>query len=442
MMKAACDAGPCPGRWTLLHCFRFMITFPCRCSHVFNLTEDQAGGMIQCPRCGLLNDVPRLSDLAGLAADGTIKLDELAQIPEADRLAQVSRAFARRPPGAEEIDLRPTIEEVERVGDTPPAGGRPPRLKPKYDPVTGELIRPLDVRIDHAADAAPVPLARRALTYSAGESIRPLNAVRLLLELFQPVNFFVIFIIMVACVLMEVLAMFSGYLMLLVGLPFWVLDLPLAALLLAHYGNVIDDTGREGRDELPRPMRELSWHDDLWGPFVKLVTGLAVCYWPLILVTQLLDQSPWALPLGLVLFLAGSYALPAVWLTLIASGSILNLRPDRLWGVIRLCGMGYFVPLLAAIPAALGHAWGPLALALASSGFALRHPWVIYLNHYAVVFSMLLVGIYFAHYFAWYLGLLYRHHHKAFPWVFQRHVPRQDPRLIRRAPHEPDEGKR
>jgi hypothetical protein len=132
-------------------------------------------------------------------------------------------------------------------------------------------------------------------------------------------------------------------------------------------------------------------------------------------------------------FLAGSYCLPAVWLTLIGSGTILNLRPDRLWAMIRACGISYFIPLLAGIPAVIGHAWGLLGLMLVPRWFIAQHPWIIPLNHYVVVFSMLLVGIYFAHYACWYLGLLYRYHHEEFPWVLQRHTPRQDPRLIRKA---------
>ena len=43
-----------------------MIRFPCRCGHQFEVSDDQAGGMIQCPKCHLLRDIPTLSDLPGL----------------------------------------------------------------------------------------------------------------------------------------------------------------------------------------------------------------------------------------------------------------------------------------------------------------------------------------------------------------------------------------
>ena len=58
-----------------------MIKFPCRCSHLFTLDDEMAGGMIQCPRCGLLNDVPSLNDLQNILPDGTIDI-ELAPIKD------------------------------------------------------------------------------------------------------------------------------------------------------------------------------------------------------------------------------------------------------------------------------------------------------------------------------------------------------------------------
>ena len=48
-----------------------MITFPCKCGYSFEVPQDMAGGLIQCPTCGLLADVPLLSDLPTLNQDGT-----------------------------------------------------------------------------------------------------------------------------------------------------------------------------------------------------------------------------------------------------------------------------------------------------------------------------------------------------------------------------------
>ena len=39
------------------------------------------------------------------------------------------------------------------------------------------------------------------------------------------------------------------------------------------------------------------------------------------------------------------------------------------------------------------------------------------------VYPVLALGIVLMHAFCWYLGLMYRGHHEAFDWAFQRHVP-------------------
>ena len=41
-----------------------MINFPCTCNHRFSLPDDQAGGLIQCPQCGRLNDILQKEDLS------------------------------------------------------------------------------------------------------------------------------------------------------------------------------------------------------------------------------------------------------------------------------------------------------------------------------------------------------------------------------------------
>ena len=48
-----------------------MIRFACKCGFEFNVTEDRAGHMLQCPRCSLLVDVPRREELSWLGPDGT-----------------------------------------------------------------------------------------------------------------------------------------------------------------------------------------------------------------------------------------------------------------------------------------------------------------------------------------------------------------------------------
>ena len=39
-----------------------------------------------------------------------------------------------------------------------------------------------------------------------------------------------------------------------------------------------------------------------------------------------------------------------------------------------------------------------------------------------LVYPMLMIAIYLAHFFCWHLGLIYREHANRFPWILQRHV--------------------
>src|SRR3954463_13898929 len=124
-----------------------MITFPCKCQHVFNLTEDMAGGLIQCPQCGLLNDIPTLDDAPFIKEDGTFELEEVQEVSDGIALPELHEAFA---PGTiddegREVDLRNTIATYDRI-DTSALDAAANRIAPKYDPGTGELIRPLEVK--------------------------------------------------------------------------------------------------------------------------------------------------------------------------------------------------------------------------------------------------------------------------------------------------------
>src|SRR5687768_9829205 len=130
-----------------------MINFACRCSHRFTLPDDQAGGVIQCPGCHRLCDIPNLSDLGHIDADGNFNFDDDGAIPLAgeDRLPTLHKVFtrARSDDAGEEIDLRPTMHDVMNAGTEEMPYELADQIKPaapKYDPVTGELIKPLDVR--------------------------------------------------------------------------------------------------------------------------------------------------------------------------------------------------------------------------------------------------------------------------------------------------------
>src|SRR4051812_15624717 len=95
-----------------------MIKFPCHCSHTFVLDDDKAGGVIQCPKCGRLNDIPTLSDLEHIAADGTYDITDPIGETEEHRLQNLRRAFGTGTTDdrGNEIDLRPSIHDVRSAG--------------------------------------------------------------------------------------------------------------------------------------------------------------------------------------------------------------------------------------------------------------------------------------------------------------------------------------
>ena len=81
-----------------------MIEFPCPCGrYTFSVPEDMAGGLVQCPKCGRLNDIPTLSDLALIAEDGTYKVVDAVFVlqplhrPEAERSGRPPIRTGREP---------------------------------------------------------------------------------------------------------------------------------------------------------------------------------------------------------------------------------------------------------------------------------------------------------------------------------------------------------
>src|SRR5690348_1613708 len=126
-----------------------MIEFNCFCKYHFSLPDDQAGGSFQCPQCGKLVDVPTLDDLSKLNPDGTYTLGAFELAPEPDRVERAAKAFTRQRTGhdGEEIDLRLTLDDVLKIGDDKSAESKnEAEARPKYDPLTGELVRPLELK--------------------------------------------------------------------------------------------------------------------------------------------------------------------------------------------------------------------------------------------------------------------------------------------------------
>ena len=435
-----------------------MIRFTCLCQNRIEVADDMAGGLTQCPRCGRLNDVPTLSDLPYLADDGTYRVDVERPKDDPIRLAELSIIYAKGTTDSEgdQIDLRIPAGELA-VGDT--AGGteapadddgaiplkdEPPRRAaaaarpaPRYDPESGELIAPLELAPDpdRPVNPAAVPMARAAISYASGETARRVGPGRIGIELLMPVNVAVMSFIFIAHVLLQ----FTGTVAINRLYLFAVFPIVLGIAIFSHYGNVIDDTGPQERDELPRPLRGVELYEDIWQPFVNVLCGLSICLAPALLVMLYLRGR---LPPAVVLSAAGMAlaigiaALPAVLLTTCTSGTVANLRPDRFFGTIRTCGGAYGLAVLTAALATITYGFGMFAADLAFIRVlaGARSPLPVWVH--LVGYPMLALGIYFAHLFCWHLGLLYREYHAQFPWAYQRHV--RDP--MKPAPDRPRRG--
>src|SRR5450432_256287 len=252
-----------------------MIKFPCHCGHQFSVSEELAGSVIQCPDCRRLNDVPLLSDLQSIDEQGIYKLDASPVTKDdPNRVQELKHVFTRErfDELGQAIDLRHTPKQQEAI--------TPPTIDPgapKYDPVTGELIKPIEFKPDPAAKVLPIARRRRRMRYYEGDDApSPLEVFIIPLRLCKPINLLVMFFILlgqVACHLMMIV-IFIGYWLL---VPFWFV---LQCMIVAHFGNVIDETGPTNRNELPTPLRHLGWHEDTFGPFMRVVSALVICYGP------------------------------------------------------------------------------------------------------------------------------------------------------------------
>lgn len=275
-----------------------MITFPCRCRHVFELDESEAGGLVQCPACGLLNDVPTLGDLPNLLPDGTYTVGDAAVPPSSgpSRIAELGTVFTRSTTDAQgnEIDLRNTPEQIAMAGskDGPALTGLAAiGNRPRYDPETGELIRPIEIKPDpmDGIDRNSIPLARSMIDYASVHDSRPNPARWTMFRLLMPINLLVMFIIFVMHAFVQLaVGFFFGAGIALISPVLIILQF----LIVAHYGNVISETGPEGNDELPRFLRDLRFGDDIWSPMVAMLGGFLLCYSPALFCLVALSAGP------------------------------------------------------------------------------------------------------------------------------------------------------
>jgi hypothetical protein len=402
-----------------------MIQFTCHCGHNFEVDDDFAGGVMQCPECKLLIDVPMLSELENIDPEGTYKLDgDEPPMEHPGRVQELTTVYTRDRFDANgaPIDLRGTTANFGPVPVEALAIGE--SAAPKYDPVTGELVEEIGIKPDPRPAAASVPIAKRAATapkavVNGMDVPEATEALTIPLRLFAPVNLLVMSIILLAHFFGQAMAvaMSIGSLIL---MPFWAVW---HWMFLAHYGNVIDETGPASRPELPTPLRHLDWTDDTFGPAFRVTLALGVCYGPgaFLAIYARAVPAPVLLTLIGALITIGTFMFPAVVLTTTTSGTILNLRPDRVVATAFQCGVEYFLDvILFSVGGALWLAAviGVNILGLSVLNESIRPP--SYVRWYTV-WGALLVSTYLLHFLCWHLGTLYRRHHEAFPWAYQRY---------------------
>jgi len=205
--------------------------------------------------------------------------------------------------------------------------------------------------------------------------------------------------------------------------------------LLAHYANVIDDIGPCDRDELPRPLRNVDFHDDLWGAMVAIASGLMIGFSPWIITIAVTFNMPDESPLPLILNALGLFVsllfAPAIVLTTTTSGSIFNVRPDRVLSVINTLGFRYILLMVLGMVTFVVYGLGILGGNLPFLAYTFPSLKTLWFLNYTVSAALILLGVFLAHWYCWYTAMLYREHHTQFPWVNQRHV--STPRAAQRA---------
>lgn len=395
-----------------------MIRFPCRCGHTMEVADDLAAGDAQCPNCGLLNTVPTLNDAAvGLENDGTYTFDDdqttVAEQNARERLRSLHRAYTRNTRSADgsEIDNRVTLDELALAGEIPLIEEKI-HERPKYDPVTGELLRPLEVQKGAGSTEEEIPMARAAITYATGESKRT-NLSGVIHLLTSPGNLAVLGVMYLVHLFVLGLLNFSG--LIFVGVVMIFFAMLIYVGIVAHFANTVDEVGPRDMDELPRPLRDLSPTEDLFGPFIQFAFAMMLAYGPVGYVTVKVHlPMPAQMALLSAALLWGVTSFPALLLTMTTSGSITNLRPDRLLSVARAGGGSAYVGLcLVGVVALVTYVVGTAGTLVGGAALWTRP---------IVAFPFWCLGIFLMHLFCYQLGLFYREYHRAFSWAYQRHV--------------------
>ncbi len=405
------------------------IKFACTCTTMLEVPIEQAGTSLQCPHCGRLVDVPSLSDLQSIAEDGTYRVDDYELKDEPERLAKLERTYSRKrvDEHGNELDLREyfkpdeagiariagdddVLEMVEDGEDAPP----------KYDPVTGELIRPIGLINEPVkADPTAIPMAMAVINYAGADTTPEITGWRIIPELFKFTNLFVMFLIFCVHIFLQLMMfpLMIGMWLIIPGFLF------LVGALVAHYANIVNDVGPDQKDELPRPGRDLNWHDDLWGPFVQFAVAAGICYGGLAFIGKFPPGT--RLPFAGTILVIGTIGFPAIFLTTTTSGTFLNLAPDKILRVVGALGVNYLwcVGMWAA---SAGIYIFSIVATIFALGTLLETPGAgggSWYTSFPVIlgYPALAIGIVLMHGYCWYLGLMYRRHYPAFDWYLQQH---------------------
>jgi hypothetical protein len=397
-----------------------MIDFPCQCGHRFSVPEDTAGASLQCPKCHRLVDVPTLGDLAGILPDGTYSMDAPAR-RDPKMLANMLRAFNRETHDehGREKDLRLSEDDLLHLGAAQAAADPSAAASaPKYDPETGELLRPMKIAPTPAIVVGAHGPPKAVIPYASAGTSNRVGPMQVFVELFAPANAMVMSFIFAFHLLLQGLVIIVSVLFPVVGI------ICLIVAIIAHYGCIVEDVGTEDRDDLPRPLRNLSFVDDLWKPFCFVVGAFLLSYLPAIIASiKLPMETRGDLFIVGALSMLGSTLFPAVFLTLQTSGAIVNLRPDRVLGTIRAAGAARYALIVVLWIIAINvYTAGVYGFDVAATVGLLVWKGRTSKVYWAVSIMLLMVGIYLMHAFAWQLGLLYRQKHAYFPWVLQHHV--------------------
>jgi hypothetical protein len=126
--------------------------------------------------------------------------------------------------------------------------------------------------------------------------------------------------------------------------------------------------------------------------------------------------------LGILPLALGFLFFPATLLTVTSAGSLLNLRPDRLAGVIRAAGGQYMISLFSWAMALPLFAISLFSVLLIPAEIRESHLWIYKFNKPVIAIPLLFATIILLHFASWQLGLIYRRFHGEFPWVLQKHV--------------------